>query len=64
MSVFVSFIQSLFYIGKSFYSRDVGLIGFVDEFRIWSGALDATTILSNYKAGGDNVLCLVRELKG
>ena len=46
----VSSLQVYFYIGKSLDSN-VGLIGLVDEIRIWSGALDAATINTHYNSG-------------
>ena len=43
--------QTLFYIGKALTGWDVGLIGSVDELRIWSSALDATQVKASYTAG-------------
>ena len=43
--------QTLFYIGKSLTAVDVGLVGSVDELRIWSSALDATQVKASYTAG-------------
>ena len=40
-----------FYLGKSFVSTDSGLIGSVNEFRIWGGALSATDISARYYQG-------------
>ena len=41
---------SAFYIGKSF-DGSRGLIGSVNEFRIWGGALSATDIATRYSQG-------------
>ena len=43
--------QLFFYIGKSFSTLDAGLIGSVDEVRIWSGALSASQVQASYTAG-------------
>ena len=43
--------QLLFYIGKSFFYDNAGLIGFVDELRIWSGALSASQVQASYATG-------------
>ena len=40
-----------FLIGKSFDSANSGLIGSVNEFRIWGGALSATDIATRYSQG-------------
>ena len=41
---------TVFYIGKSFDGQP-GLIGSVNEFRIWAGALSATDIAARYSQG-------------
>lgn len=40
-----------FYIGKSLYSDDSGLIGSVNEFRIWGGILSPSQILTHFQQG-------------
>ena len=40
-----------FYIGKSFESGNAGLIGSVNELRIWGGALSDADITTHYSQG-------------
>jgi len=61
LPVDVSCLQVYFYIGKSL-GGDVGLIGSVDEIRIWSGALDDVTILAHYNSGGKHWLSVSHNL--
>ena len=42
---------TVFYIGKSFVSGHAGLVGLVDEFRIWGGILSATDVATRFSQG-------------
>ena len=46
---------TVFYVGKSFDGQP-GLIGSVNEFRIWGGALSATDIATRYSQGPGEAL--------
>ena len=50
---------SVFYIGRSF-DVNPGLIGSVNEFRVWGGALSATDIATRYSQGPG--LCMLVHL--
>ena len=39
------------YLGQSLWSRDVGLSGSIDEFRVWNGELSAKSVVANFNAG-------------
>ena len=56
--------SSTFYIGKSFSPYDPGLIGSVNEFRIWDGAMSAADIASRYSRGPGECMGGERVLQG
>ena len=43
--------SDVFYLGYSFISGDVTMIGSIDEFRIWQGVLSASEIASHFAQG-------------
>ncbi len=49
-------VNNYSFIGRSLYSGDPYLTGAVDEFRIYNGALSASSILRSYQQGPDNAL--------
>ena len=52
---------TVFYIGKSF-KADTGLVGSVNEFRIWGGALSATDIATRYSQGPGDVFVTMLQI--
>jgi hypothetical protein len=49
------FTNQLSYIGKSFYSPDPYLVGWIDEFRVWNQALSPSEIEASFEAGPNQV---------
>jgi hypothetical protein len=45
--------DDLNFVGKATNAFDFGFVGSIDEFRIWSGMLQAGTILSNFFSGSN-----------
>jgi hypothetical protein len=47
---------NLFFLGRSLFASDLPLNGSIDEFRIYSKALNANTIADSYSNGPNAVL--------
>ena len=50
------------YLGKSFLSTDKGLIGIINELRIWNGVMTATDVQKSYISGYSELVCSLCEV--